>query len=243
MIAPTVQAHPLRAEMAEELAELVPGCTVTLDPDPDGFPSPWRTYRLCLETTPVDADHRMILQEDVILCPWFWEAANLAVDAHPDRIIAFFVGGRPDDHGRQIRRARQQGRVWAELLFDRWCPTVALVWPVRHIIPFLEFVDAQDWPRGMRADDEIVGHYLRNVRERMIASAPSLVEHPDMVRSILGHNRARQGADHGRVAAWYIDESVDARELDWAQEPLGHDRLPYPQVAVLKPAPPGTRRR
>jgi len=211
-----VQAHPSRREAAEALASGLPGGSVVYDPDPDGPRSAWRTYRLVLETTPPDASHRLIAQDDVEVCPHFAAAAAAAIAARPDRVIAFFVAGRPPEHAAAIFAACRAGSHWADLRNDRWCPAIALAWPTDLIGPFLEFVDAQNWPPSFRADDEIIGRFLRHAGIRAAATVPSLVEHWDVEPSVFRHGRARAGADLGRVAACYIHSEDDAREIDWA---------------------------
>ena len=42
--------------------------------------------------------------------------------ARPGRVIAFFVGGNPYEHRRQIREAHGKHWAWAQLDNKRWCP-------------------------------------------------------------------------------------------------------------------------
>jgi hypothetical protein len=215
-----IQTHPLRAEMAAELAALIPGSELAVDPDPspESPPSPWRTYRHALERTPAGATHRLIVQDDVAPCPHFLEAVEAAVAARPGRMLSFFVGGNPAEASRAVYQACDRGESWAELSNMNWCPVIALAWPAAFVAPFLAFVDAQDWPDAFRSDDEIVGRWLRHSGKLALASVPSLVEHPDVVPSLIGL-RARGGEDPGRVAACLIPDDCDARTIDWTLGP------------------------
>lgn len=200
--------------MAASLAETLAG-ELVFDPQPDGLRSPWRTYRRALELTPESATHRLIVQDDAVPCPWFSEAALAAIQARPDDLVVFFVGGRPDAHAQAVWRACREDQPWARLRFDQWCPAVAVAWPVRHIEPFLEFVDSKNWRDNFTADDEIICRYLQEIREHAYATVPSLIEHPDVAPSIRKSSHHRALTDLGRVAACFISDECDAREIDW----------------------------
>lgn len=196
-----VQSHPKRAGAARVLADQI-GAEIVADPEPDGFPSPWRTYRLALERTPATATHRMIVQDDVVLCGHFNTAVAAALREQPDRMLVLFHGGQPRENLPVLQRAQDQGEPWAALNPARWIPAVAVVWPTRIIAPFLRFVDEQGWPPQFHADDEIIGRGLRALGEQAVATVPSLVEHPDIVPSLVGL-RAKGGEDKGRIAAHF----------------------------------------
>lgn len=191
---------------------------VVADPEADNpFPSPWRTYRHALERTPADATHRLVLQDDVTPCDRFLEAVEIAVAARPHRLLSFFHGGQPSENVARIYAAGSAGDAWAVVDPQRWCPAVALCWPAGLIPRLLEFVDRQDWPETFRADDEIFGHFLRDAGEHALASVPSLVEHADLVPSLVGR-RAAGGHDLGRVAACPIRPTCDPVDhMDWTR--------------------------
>jgi hypothetical protein len=209
-----IQTHPKRADLAAALAASAGGpVDLAVDPEPTGVPSPWRTYRHALETTPAWATHRLVVQDDVTACSGFLPAVAAAVAAQPSRLLAFFVGGRPREAARAVWEASEHGLPWAELQNHHWCPAVCLCWPVPLIEPLLAYVDAQNWPAAFRADDEIIGRFCRVSGERPLASAPSLVQHEDVVPSLIG-TRAHGGADLGRVAACWIGD-CDPAGIDW----------------------------
>ena len=214
-----IQAHPSRTEMAEALAARL-DAEIVYDPDPAAGRSPWRTYRHALELTPADATHRLIVQEDTDPHPQFPQAAPAAVAAHPSRLIAFFVPGSLQQHCWSMLAACRRDEPWAVLPNDRWCQTVALCWPVALIQPIFDFVDRQNWDlRRFYADDEIVGRYLHDSGDRALATVPSLVEHPDLVPSILSSRRPMGGDDPSRVAFCPPPEDCDVASIDWAVGP------------------------
>lgn len=211
-----MQHHPYRAKVAAELLAELDDDTVDLvtDPDPDNqWPSPWRTYRHCLETTPDWATHRAVLQDDVLACPKLPTAVANACAARPDRLISLYVGGNMRLGAARVIHAAREGKSWADLAQFSWVPAVALVWPVGMIAPFLSWVDQRGWPPTFRADDEIIGRWLRKTGHIPCATVPSLVDHPDDVPSLIG-TRHRGGRDRGRVSVCWIGD-CPADEIDW----------------------------
>lgn len=222
MISVAIQNHPARADLADRLkADIGGDVELVVDPDPENtLPSPWRTYRHALDTTPEWASHRLILQDDATVCDGFRAAAEAAIAAQPDRIVVFFVGGNPREHARAVLNACWLDRPYAELDHNRWLPVVATSWPAHLIRPLLDFVDEQHWGPKMRADDEVVGRFLRARRITPLATVPSLVQHSDTVPSMVGR-RAAGGADRGRVAACWVGDcdDCDAAAIDWSIGP------------------------
>jgi len=210
--------HPLRERSLELLVPHLEGfgdaLEVVVDPEPDEFRSAWRTYRHALERTPVWATHRLVVQDDVQPCPGFTVAAPAAIAARPENPVTFFVGGQPWETSQQVLAAGAAGRHWALCDPQRWIPTLALAWPVHMIEPALAFVDYQHWPPSFNGDDEIVGRAMRHLRTEVYATVPCLVEHPDVVPSLVGL-RAAAGQDPGRVACCYISPDCDATQIDW----------------------------
>jgi len=176
--------------------------------------SPWRTYRHALETTPPDATHRLVIQDDVQVCPGFVEAARRAIAAQPDQLVSFYVGGYPREGANAVYAACDRDEHWATLPRGWICPALALAWPVEFIEPFLAYVDRQNWPERFRADDEIIARWLRVTQRAVLATVPSLAEHPDDVASLIGR-RAANGVDKNRVAACFIAADYDALSIDW----------------------------
>lgn len=208
-----VQHHPSRADLLPALLAAIGDAEVVTDPEPDGRPHPWRTYREALDSTPDDATHRMILQDDITPCRNFPAALAAAVEARPGSVLALFHGGNPRENAPLLDRALAAGETWVRLNSRRWIPAVALVWPVRLVCPVVCWVEEQNYPGAFRADDEIIARALRALGEDVLACVPSIVQHEDVVPSVTGQ-RARGGVDRGRVAAHWIGDQ-DPLGLDW----------------------------
>lgn len=205
------------------MGALTPGPppTIVFDPEPDAQRrSPWRTYRRALEEAPDWASHRLILQDDAELCRDFPETARRAVEARPNSLIVFCVLGLPKRWARLVVSAASSGSPWAALPIggggQSWVPVVAVAWPTAFCRRALDWVDEQGWPHEFIADDEIVGRIAKGLDFQVLATAPSLVDHPDLVVSAVGGRRSSGGANPHRVAACFIDDSTcDPLEIDW----------------------------
>lgn len=224
LLSVAIQHHPSRAKIIPALVNaLEPDrnlqhlIEIVGDPDPDGVPSPWRCYRECLARTPADATHRLILQDDVLVCPGFTDAVRAAVAARPDRMLAFFVGSQSYEHAQNVYGAAGRGESWAQLGTQTWVPVVALLWPARLARELPPWADAKfesEWPLDVRADDAVAGHFLRERGESVLASVPSLVQHPDVIASII-HGRGFDGNLPDRQAACWIAD-CDVTTIDWS---------------------------
>lgn len=211
MLSVAVQHHPIRAERLPALLRGLESLDVQVveDPDPSGAPSAWRTYRAALEATPEGATHRLIVQDDALPCLNFAAALHGAVAARPDTMIALCVTGLSLLNVRLMQRARASGSSWASLDIRSFVPVIATIWPVRLIEPALAYVDAQTWPAHWIADDEIVGRIMRSLKEEVLATVPSLVDHDDGEASLVSSRRKQSPA---RRAALYAS---DAAGLTW----------------------------
>lgn len=204
-----VQHHPDRAHLIDPLLALLDGLDVEIvtDPDPDAkLPSPLRTYTLACKTTPDDATHRLVIQDDALPCQHFASKALAALGERPEDLVAFFAPGAAP-HRSAILRAIHKGETWARL-HCLWYPTVALCWPADLARAFAAWAeDELRKPGGepFRGDDGPVGEWCQRIGKREVwATVPSLVQHPDVERSLIGRpNRA--GANRARVAAAFID--------------------------------------
>lgn len=191
------------------------------DPDPDSpLISPWRTYELALKTTPEGTTHRLIVQDDVELCPHFAEVVTAAVTAQPHRLLVLAVCGEPVALNEQMHYAASQGVPWAKV--DRssyWISAICLVWPARLIWTALDWIEHQGWPEGFTADDERIGRCMDGLNEYPLATVPSLAAHWDQAPSVTGANKTAYGQDPSRVPCCWPFPACDPRLIDWAIPP------------------------
>lgn len=216
MLSVGIQHHPSRAELLPELLRLLEPLLVDVvsDPEPDAAPSTWRTYEAALLATPAGATHRLVIQDDAEPCDHLAEAVTAAVAARPDQLLVLCVCGQPVETAREMREAAAEGRPWAELLGQRWVPTIALVWPVGLIADGLAYMAGQRW-RPDFADDERIGRICQGLHVFPVATVPSLVDHPDRVPSVMDKWPAGYGKNPDRVAVIPMG-GRDARGIDWS---------------------------
>lgn len=209
-----VQHHPSRSELLPDLLARLEGIDVEIveDPEPDARPSPWRCYEECLRRTPDWPSHRLIIQDDAVPCEGFATAAVKALEAQPERPVAFWVGGMPADACAAIRRASNRREAWSDLSPWTWFPCVASAWPAPVVERFLKWLETTRH-RVTAADDAVTARFLQSERIWPLATVPSLVEHPDVVASVIGR-RAWAGRDRGRVACIGIGDR-DASKIVW----------------------------
>lgn len=124
-------------------------------------------------------------------------------------MIALCVTGLAILNVRRMQRESASGSSWASLDIRSFVPVIATLWPTRLIEPALAYVDGQTWPAHWIADDEIVGRIMRTLKEEVLATVPSLVDHDDREASLVS---ARRKASPARRAALYAS---DAAGLTW----------------------------
>jgi hypothetical protein len=173
----------------------------------------WRSYRACLESIPPDA-HGFIIQDDALPCRNLAAALERIVAAHPDRIVALFVGGAPPRSSQAVIAAGERGCSYAELPPTDWLPCVGTVYPPAHVAGILAFVGARDWRHGHLGDDHRLGEYVRARGVMALATIPNLVQHPDEIRSLIG-THALAGLNPARVSCCWIGD-YDPLEIDWS---------------------------
>ena len=164
----------------------------------------------------------LVIQEDVLVCDRFLEGVERAVAAQPHNPLAFFVPAKPPAYTNQIFRARDAGSAWATLPLGTWAPVVALAWPQPLAEALVDWIARTRFPPGWRSDDEIIGRFFYEVNAPILASVPSLVEHPDTEPSVMNNGkRVGDGRDPGRRAYFYIGDvpeefECDATRIDWS---------------------------
>ncbi len=198
-LAVVVQHHPARAGLLDALVRDLGECDVITDPDPDGKPSPIRTYLACLRAMPPWASHLLIVQDDARPCHDFRAKAQAAVESRPDTIVALFLAGAPAKSARLARQAHRRGERWVLLHPNDWCPTVCTVWPRDLAVRFLAFTEERHALVRV-GDDNVAGAFVTSEKVPVWVTVPSLVEHPDVVPSLIGR-KAGAGANGFRVAA------------------------------------------
>lgn len=214
-----VQSVPSRRALRERLLVEIPPAVIVEDEGPPP-PSPWRGYRLCLEQfLGSKAEHAVVLQDDVIVCKNFVPAVSAIVANHPHTPVCLFVSAARTKTLKQYQRAARSGNRYSTIWFQDYMPVVAAIWPRDKAEEFLAWsVDAK--LPGMpnpRSDDAVVGSWMKFTRQTVLATIPSLVEHPDDTPSVKWHeSKVPSGTGNKARRAFLFIGDSDPLELDWS---------------------------
>lgn len=198
-----IQHHSSRVREAAELIERLDGLDPILVTDPGGpKTSTWRTHRLCLESVPDNASHLLVVQDDAWPCDRFDDAVYAAICEKPESILCLFAPGA-GPVARQFGMARRAGSRWMPWRISAYLPLVAVVYPADLARQIPAFADAKRFAIG-RADDAIVGSFVRAHKLQAWASVPCLVQHRDELASVMRMPSGKQ-APHRLAALWSLD--------------------------------------
>lgn len=183
MIDCVIQHHPKRAARIPALLEAIGGeAVVVTDPDPDAKQTnSWRTYQECLKHARTGR-HLLILQDDVEPFPHMLIAAEEIARYTKTMVVCLWHGSQPTRGAIQIGASAGQKHRYAPLRAQPWVPLVACMWPgfiARDFLAWAKENDGKRYPTGIRTDDGVATRYLTAKRHRVVATIPSLVEHPD----------------------------------------------------------------
>jgi hypothetical protein len=184
---------------------------VISDPEPESTWNAWRSFQACLHACPENTGHLLIIQDDAIPCPGFATAARTALSIKPDKIVCFYVGG--GRVGEPLVKAAVSCRNWATLDQRLWVPLVATAFPVAIVRDLLEWATTDSFAQKSRGDDAVIGKYMRERGLTAYATVPNLVQHPDVLPSVVRRTNAH-GRDKNRVAACWIGD-YPVEEITW----------------------------
>jgi hypothetical protein len=211
-----VQSHPSRRELRERLLKGLHGLpveTVETDFEP---PNPWLGYLACIESAPSDG-HVLIVQDDTIACRNVTPALRAIVEVVPDSPVCVFLGLLPMRTRKAALEAGKRGERFVDIHHGDFMPVVATLWPVDKAREFAEWATTHQrvthrrngTPFVERSDDAMAGRWMRSTRQRVLATIPSLFEHPDDVPSTIARKPS------GRTALFWHGPDWDASEVSW----------------------------
>jgi hypothetical protein len=215
-LAARVQAHPSRRELRERLLPGLAGMPVEVIETAFEPPNPWHGYLECLRDPPVDCTHLLIVQDDTIACRNLPPAVETIVGLEPTVPICLFLGLLPMRTRSEALRAGVRGENFVTVHQGDFMPVVAVVWPVAKALEFRDWGTDRNRLRHKngqvfveRSDDAMGGRWMRQTRQRVIATIPSLIEHPDDAVSTIARNNT------GRTALFWHGPEWDALSIDW----------------------------
>lgn len=210
-----VQAHPARSHLHQDLCAALAPLSVEIMVHESDPPSPWAGYKVCLSDLP-DCSHLVVVQDDAVVCPNFGSAIEQVAQANPDTPVVLFLAHLPRRTARDAVRAMKVHQRYVDLFIRDFCPVVGMLWPKQKAAELLHW--SSQYPNrlpggeGARSDDAVVGRWMLQTRQRIRATVPSLVQHPDMEPSLIGRKLA-WGKDRGRVAMFFAEDGLS---YDWS---------------------------
>lgn len=218
MIHAWIQAHPRRVDLREDLISSLKGLRVRVSEHESDPPSPWKGYRTLLERAlpkTREGDHLLVLQDDCQVSLNFVPAIRHVTAANPDTPVVLFLAYLPRKSASNATRMRALRKSYVDMFVNDFCPVVGMLWPREKAQEFYEWTQVSSLgpaDHNARSDDAVVGAWMRRTRQHIRATVPSLVQHPDMVESLIGRRHA-YGKDRGRVALFFAE---DASEFDFS---------------------------
>lgn len=170
---------------------------------------PWQTYQSCLGMTALacsfggcddpdcdqlGATHLLVIQDDALPVPRFYERVVEAVRSHPGDLLCLYVPEHPTYMGRAMLVAQQAGRDAAVIPGGMFVPLVAAVWPVWMVEEALAWIEVTPMTKSRRCDDAQVARFMRRRRYQALGVVPSLVDHDELTPSTLGLGRYKRHA-------------------------------------------------
>lgn len=198
-----IMAHPKRKEAAEALADRLkqyPFKNVNISfagADDSSHEAEWDNGRRALEHGIGQGEWHVVIQDDAILCPNFYDNLVGAINAVPTKsLISLYTGtSRPMAKRIKVAVDKAQYANWLQFWMLLW--GVGIVIPSDHIAPMLEFVDEPKYAQSQY--DNRIGYFYNRNRLPVYYTMPSLVDHDDEVPSLLG-GHGKDINKHPRVA-------------------------------------------
>ena len=185
-----IMAHPKRRERAEQLERelaAMPFTTVGIVYNEKGeevtpHEREWHTGERSLRFGIGKGEWHLVVQDDAVLTPNFYENVLGAIQALPQKTLISLYTGQARPWPQRITHAVNKAIDGDWLRFWMLLWGVGLVIPTDHIEPMLEFVEGRTEPYDTR-----VGMFYNRNMMPVYYTMPSLVDHNDDTASLLGH--------------------------------------------------------
>jgi hypothetical protein len=182
----TVMAHSSRQQAAENLSDyLVQYPFVSNTITWDEINEEWDTGKRALADGIGRGDYHVIIQDDAILTPNFYENVEGAIKALDQKTIISLYTGTSRPLGKRVQAAVNKAADGDMLRGQQLFWGVGIAIPTSHIEPVLEFVEDIQ----LQYDNKIGEFYCRNGLP-VYYTIPSLVDHDDEKPSLLGHGQS-----------------------------------------------------
>lgn len=173
--------------------------TVIYDDRPNGGGTLYTCSKCWEAPVPDGITHRVVLQDDLLLCNDFCGIINRIVNAQPDLIFSLFCSRL------KLSDAVADTPYYLIKGTNAWGP--GMLMPLKHVKPMFEFSDRElgaDFPY----DDGIYIWYARQNKIPIATTIPSTIQHLCPTQSTLGYN------NKNKVSKVWIGEDVSGYNWD-----------------------------
>lgn len=186
MILGRIQAHPARSHLWGPLQDAI-GLPTEVSVHSSDPPSPWAGYKQCLSEIP-DCSHLVVVQDDAQVCRNFGATVTKIAERHPSTPVVLFLAKNPVRTARDAAKAIKHGQRYVTVFIREFLPMVGVLWPREKALEFMEWAETGKLPggHGARSDDAVAGRWMIQTRQRVLATVPSIVQHPGMEPSVKG---------------------------------------------------------
>lgn len=194
-ISVTVMAVPsrkLQAEYLRSILSLYPfsDVSVTYDEVAAGtHDSEWLNGKNSLLVGIGKGDYHVVIQDDAILTPNFYENIEGAINSAPSKSLISLYTGKARPFPLRITEAINKvvDETWLQYMLLMW--GVGIILPTSHIEPMLDFVADRTEPYDTR-----IGIFYQRNRLPVYYTVPSLVDHDDDLGTAIPGHGTKPGA-------------------------------------------------
>ena len=189
--------RPYVLKMLEKLG-LSEADTVIYDDRPNGGGTLY-TCRKCWEApVPEGVTHRVVLQDDLLLCNDFVNIINRIVNAQPEFIFSLFCSRLKPEYAIEgspyiIIKGRN---AWGQ----------GMLMPVKYVKPMFEFAD-RELGKDFPYDDGIYAWWATEEGMQIMSTIPSTIQHLCPTESTLGYNNSK------KISKVWIGEELS--QINW----------------------------
>lgn len=165
-----IMASPKRSENVEKtIHDLnLSKDAVTWDDRPNGGDAMYTARKAWLHPIPINAKHRVVLQDDIIVCDNFIEIINTIANAHPECVISLFALASPKCYlGPDTSPYHRVNTL-------NGC---GILMPTDIIKPCMEWCEKSTNEYLKPHDDLMIAEYCKIHEITMIATFPNIVQH------------------------------------------------------------------
>lgn len=197
----TVMAHPKRAVQAEHIFNTLKNYDfVNVSITYDEINEEWHTGKRALLDGVGKGDWHVVVQDDAILTPNFYENIVNAIKVLTVKTIFSLYTGTSRPLGNRVKAAVDKAKDGEWLQHHQLFWGVGIVIPTDHILPMLEFVENIE----LQYDNKIGEFYCQNGLP-VYYCIPSLVDHDDNAGSLLGHGQSPEPRVAHRLATGLVN--------------------------------------